>query len=121
MWKMRALRIAVFVRRHPYVFALLGFGSGVLSFILVDRQEEMARLVAAFVLAGWVLLLLEKPCRSLVTRISGIVIPPPVVHFSAQLVHQESFFFVLPFFFITTAWTSEQAVFTAAIAAAALV
>ena len=121
MWKMRALRIAVFVRRHPYVFALLGFGSGVLSFILVDRQEEMARLVAAFVLAGWVLLLLEKPCRSLVTRISGIVIPPPVVHFSAQLVHQESFFFVLPFFFITTTWTSEQAVFTAAIAAAALV
>lgn len=120
-WRMRALRIGVFIRRHPYVFALIGLGSGILSFMLVDRQEDMARLVAAFVLAGWVLLLVEQPARKLLARLSGIQVPAPMMHFTAQLVHQESFFFVLPFFLITTTWSSEQAVFTLAICTAAAV
>lgn len=120
-YKVKILRLGVFVRRHPYLFALIGFLSGVGSFLLVDRQEGMASAIAALMLASWVLLLLERPIRRLVGRWSGIDVPAPLVHFTTQLVHQESFFFVLPFFLITTTWTSTQALFTVAIAAAAVV
>lgn len=37
------------------------------------------------------------------------------------MIHQESLFFVLPFFFITTTWNSGQLVFTGLLGAAALV
>lgn len=120
-YKVKILRLAVFVRRHPYLFALIGFLSGAGSFLLVDRQEGMASAIAALMLASWVLLLLERPLRAIVGRWIGTEVPAPVVHFTTQLVHQESFFFVLPFFLITTTWTSTQALFTLAIAAAAVV
>ena len=37
------------------------------------------------------------------------------------MIHQESLFFVLPFFFVTTTWNSGQLVFTGLLAAAGLV
>ncbi len=120
-WKRRLLRCAVFVRRHPYLFALLGLASGIGSFILVDRQEGMASFLAAFMLAGWVLLLVEKPLRRLLSRLAGVAIPSPVVSFTTQVVHQESLFFVLPFLVLTTTLNSSQLLFTGLIALAAAV
>jgi signal transduction histidine kinase len=37
------------------------------------------------------------------------------------MIHQESLFFALPFFFVTTAWNSGQALFTSLLGAAALI
>lgn len=119
--RMRLLRLAVWARRHPLLFALLGFLAGLFSFVLVDRQEGMAAMIAALMLLGWFWLLLERPVGYLLARFFGIEVPPLLVRFSAQVVHQESFFFVLPFFFITTSWDSVQAVFSILVVLAALV
>jgi hypothetical protein len=47
--------------------------------------------------------------------------PPSLLRFTTQLVHQESYFFVLPFFVISTTWASPQLVFTGVLALAALI
>jgi len=105
----------------PYVFAIIGFASGLASFLLVDRQEKAAGLIAVLMLAGWVWLLLEEPIRRFVRLITGFSIPPTLIRFTTQVVHQESFFFVLPFFAITTTWTSPQTLFTVMIGIAGLI
>ncbi|MGM0450653.1 MAG: DUF5924 family protein [Pseudomonadota bacterium] len=120
-WKWKALRAVAHARRHPYLFALIGFLAGIASFLLVDRQQDTAGLIAVLMLAGWLWLLLEEPIRRLISLIPGVDMPPPLVRFTTQLIHQESFFFALPFFAITTTWTSVQAVFTVMIGAAGLV
>lgn len=119
-WKWRALRGVVRVRRHPYLFALIGIVGGIASFLLVDRQADSAGLIATLMLTGWLWLLLEDPIRRLISLIPGVDMPPPLVRFTTQLIHQESFFFALPFFAITTSWSSVQALFTVMIGAAGL-
>lgn len=110
-----------FIRRYPGVVALFGFVSGVASFVLVDRQAGLAKVVALIMLVSWVWLMLEKPLRRAIHRLFGWDMPPPLLHYATQLVHQESLFFIVPFFFITTTWHSGQAVFTLLLGAAALV
>jgi len=121
LWKWKILKAVAHARRHPYVFAIIGFASGLASFLLVDRQEKAAGLIAVLMLAGWVWLLLEEPIRRFVRLITGFSIPPTLIRFTTQVVHQESFFFVLPFFAITTTWTSPQTLFTVMIGIAGLI
>lgn len=119
--KTRLLRLAVHIRRHPYLHAGIGFSAGLASFLLVERQQGMAGAIAFCMLVVWLLLLLEKPICFLLKRYTGVELPKVLVYFTTQMVHQESFFFVLPFFLLTTTWNSLQAVFTLVISAAALI
>ena len=48
------------------------------------------------------------------------LLPPPLLRYATQMIHQESLFFVLPFFFITTTWNSGQILFSGLLAIAAL-
>lgn len=108
--------------RYPGLLALVGFISGVASFFLVEReQERFAQLVSLLMVAAWVLLMLENLLKRGVSHWFGVELPDPVVKFATQMVHQESLFFVIPFFFITTAWNSGQMVFTAALMLAACI
>ena len=113
--------IIALTERFPWAMPLFGFCSGLASFFLVQRKEEIAQLIAILMLASWVWLLLEKFLRRFVSNRFGVQLPASVMNFFAQLVHQESLFFIIPFFFITTAWNSGQAVFTGLLLAAALV
>lgn len=106
-------------RLEPWL-PVLAFASGVASFVLVDRQEGLAKWIVLAILLGWVWLLLERGLRNLFTRYTGREIPPVVGRLGVQWVHQESFFFVLPFFYFTTSWNSGQAVFTSLLALAGL-
>ena len=108
-------------RRYPGLIALFGFCSGVGSFILVDRQQGMARWIAVILLVSWVWLMLENTLTQWFARVFKREIPPPLLRYATQMIHQESLFFVLPFFFITTTWNSGQLVFTGLLGAAALV
>lgn len=119
--RMRLLRVAVKVRRHPWLVALAGFSAGMASFMLVERQEGMAGGIALFMLLSWLWLVLETPIRRLLHRWFGLNLPPSLVRFTTQLVHQESYFFVLPFFLITTTWSSGQALFSGTLVLAALI
>ncbi len=109
------------MKRYPGVIALGGFISGVSSFILVDRQQGMASWIAVIMLVSWLWLMLENSFTQLFTKLFKREIPEPLLRYATQMIHQESLFFVLPFFFITTTWNSGQSIFTGLLGAAALV
>jgi hypothetical protein len=114
-------RIVALTERFPWAMPLFGFGSGLASFFLVERNEEIAQLIAIMMLASWCWLTLEKALRRSVAHWFDLKLPLPVLNYFAQLVHQESLFFIIPFFFITTAWNSGQMLFTSLLLSAALV
>lgn len=110
-----------FLRRYPWLVATVGFVSGIASFLLVERRESLAQLIALLMLVSWLWLVLENSLRRRLARWLGIDVPPQALRFATQIVHQESLFFVLPFFLVTTTWASGQAVFTLMLVMAALV
>ena len=114
-------RVIEMLKRYPGVIALGGFLSGIGSFILVDRQASLASWVAILMLISWIWLMLENTLTGLFARTFKREIPQPLLRYATQMIHQESLFFVLPFFFITTTWNSGQLVFTGLLAAAGLV
>lgn len=115
----RTLKIA---ERNPWIIPLFGFASGVASFFLVERkQEQFAQIISILMLASWVWLALENLLQRGISHWFDIKVPPVVLRYVNQLVHQESLFFVIPFFFITTAWNSGQMVFTSLLIIFALV
>lgn len=106
--------------RYPGIVALFGFVSGVASFLLVERQESLARIIAAIMLISWCWLVLESTLRQALARWLSIDLPAPLLRIATQMVHQESLFFALPFFVVTTTWLSSQAIFTVLLIIAAL-
>ncbi|AQZ33774.1 hypothetical protein BHQ29_11075 [Pseudomonas sp. LPH1] len=108
------------LRRYPGLVALFGFCSGVASFLLVDRQAHLAKVVGVVLLVSWVWLMLENLLRERIARRFGFELPLPLLRYGTQMIHQESLFFVLPFFFITTTWNSGQLLFSGLLAIAAL-
>ena len=119
-FKPHVLKLIELLQRHPRLIALYGFGSGLASFFLVERGARVAKVIAILLLVSWVWLMLENLFRRGVERLFGIELPPPLMRFLTQLIHQESLFFVLPFFFVTTSWNSGQALFTGLLGVAAL-
>jgi hypothetical protein len=114
-------RILELMKRYPGVIALGGFISGVGSFMLVDRQQSLATWITIIMLVSWLWLMLENTLTRLFTKIFKREIPQPLLRYATQMIHQESLFFVLPFFFITTTWNSSQLVFTGLLTIAALI
>ena len=108
------------LRRYPGLVALFGFCSGVASFLLVDRQAYLAKVLGVVLLVSWVWLILEILLRERIARRFGFELPLPLLRYGTQMIHQESLFFVLPFFFITTTWNSGQLLFSGLLAIAAL-
>ena len=109
------------IRRYPGTVALFGFCSGIASFVLVERHAGLAKVIAVIMLVSWLWLMLENSLRLALERWFGWKVPPPLLRYVTQMVHQESLFFIIPFFFITTTWNSGQSVFTALLGVAALV
>jgi hypothetical protein len=120
-WNRYVTRVLSLMKRYPGVIAFFGFVSGISSFILVDRQEGLATWIATIMLVSWLWLMLENSVMKLFARVFKRQIPEPLLRYGTQMIHQESLFFVLPFFFITTTWNSGQLVFTSLLGAAALV
>ncbi len=114
----RAGRLAYRYRRW---LPLASFALGAGSFFLVERQAQLAQWVTAFMLLGWLALLFEGLLCRLLARFFGDRMPHTAMRFGAQALHQETLFFVLPFFLATTTWLSGQAVFTGLLIAAAAV
>ncbi|HLT05275.1 MAG TPA: DUF5924 family protein [Pseudomonas sp.] len=114
-------RVATFLKRYPGLVALFGFVSGLASFLLVDRQAGLAKVIAAVMLVSWVWLALGHGLRAWLERRFGLRLPPPLLHYATQMIHQESLFFILPFFIITTSWNTGQALFSGLLGLAALV
>jgi hypothetical protein len=120
-WKSWIARVTDLMKRYPGLIAAGGFISGIGSFILVDRQEGLATWIAVVMLVSWVWLMVEGSAMVLFTKVFKREIPTGLLRYGTQMIHQESLFFVLPFFFITTTWNSAQVAFTGLLAAAGLI
>jgi hypothetical protein len=114
-------RVIALAQRYPGVLALFGLVSGLISFFTVDRHEGFARGIAVVMVVSWLWLVLEKTVSQRVADRFGVSLPTPVLRYVTQMIHQESFFFVLPFLYAATTWNSGQALFTGLLGAAALV
>jgi hypothetical protein len=114
-------RVLEFIKRYPGLIAFFGFCSGIGSFILVDRQAKLATWIAVILLVSWIWLMVENSAVALFAKMFKREIPQPLLRYATQMIHQESLFFVLPFFFVTTTWNSGQLAFTGLLGAAGLI
>ncbi len=105
-------RLTALAQRYTGIIAVFGFVSGIASFILVDRHEGFARVIAIVMLVSWVWLIAEQTLRQFVAERFGFSVPTGLLRYGTQMIHQESLFFVLPFLFTATTWDSGQAIFT---------
>lgn len=74
-WNHYVQRVLELMKRYPGLIALFGFCSGVGSFILVDRQQGMARWIAVILLVSWVWLMLENTLTQWFARVFKREIP----------------------------------------------
>lgn len=119
--KQYVLVIAGLIERHPWLMAIFGFATGVFSFFMVERKQEFAQIIAIMMLVSWIWLALENLLQRGVSHWFGFKFPPALLSFATQMVHQESLFFVIPFFIASTVWNSGQLVFTSLLIIAAFI
>lgn len=101
------------LRRYRWVWPPIAFVLGLLGFFLVDRQQWLGAVLALGLVLTWALLIVEGIASKWLSRRGrNAALPRAAATFIAQMVHQETLFFCLPFFLATTIWTSGQAVFT---------
>ncbi|WP_239495206.1 DUF5924 family protein [Salinicola halophilus] len=108
-------------KRLFWLWPPIAFVLGLLGFFLVNRQQWLGAVLAVGLVFTWVLLIAESLINKWFSRrgrASGL--PRAVTTFLAQMVHQETLFFSLPFFLATTIWSSGQALFTGLLIACAL-
>jgi hypothetical protein len=112
----RLLRLA---RRFPWLLPALSFAAGWLGFLLVQRGQEVARIIALLALLGWFWLLLEPWVRRRLERRRQRV-GNFVVNFITQSLQQELLFFSLPFLIGSTQRDAGQIAFTGLVGVAAV-
>ncbi|MFO8044491.1 MAG: DUF5924 family protein [Halomonas sp.] len=100
------------LRPWRWLWPPVAFGAGLGSFFLVERQQWLGGLLALGMLAAWLLLLFESLIGRLLDRRGYPTLPHAATLFIAQMIHQETLFFSLPFLLATTVWSSGQALFT---------
>ncbi|MDZ7854568.1 MAG: DUF5924 family protein [Halomonas sp.] len=119
-WQARIERLVELVRPWSWLWPPMALAAGLGSFFLVERQQWLGAMLALGMLLAWVLLLSESLIGRLLARRGYPALPRGVTTFIAQLIHQETLFFTLPFLLATTVWHSGQALFTLLIMAMAL-
>lgn len=112
-------RVLAWVERYRWGLAILSFSAGLASFLLIHRAESLARWLGALLLISWLWMLGEGLFGHYFERRGGLT--QFFSRFATQAIHQETFFFALPFFVATTTWSTGQAVFTSGLILAALV
>lgn len=113
-------RVGRLAYRFRRVVPVVSFGIGLGSYFLIQRQSALAQWLAALMLLGWLALLFEGLLCRILARFVGERIPQVLVRYAAQALHQETLFFVLPFFLVTTTWLSAQSLFTGLLIVAAV-
>jgi hypothetical protein len=112
-------RLVGFAQRFPWLLPALSFAAGWLGFVLVQRGQELARIIALLALLGWFWLLLEPWVRRRLERRRQRV-GNFVVNFITQSLQQELLFFSLPFLIGSTQRDAGQIAFTGLVGAAAV-
>lgn len=120
--KLRSILAALgaMLERHPWLLPVASFAGGAISFLMVKRGEDMARLIAAMSLAGWVWLLIQHGLERWLTRRFPSRWTPYALQMVTQGLQQEILFFSLPFLIGATRDDWGQWLFTGLACTAAL-
>ena len=113
-------RVRVVLDRWPWLLPTASFAIGWLSFLLFQRGEQLARVIAAIALIGWPWLLAEHLLARWITQRSRGRLSVSAVRFVTQQIQQEILFFALPFLFGAMQFEAGQILFMAAAACVAL-
>jgi len=113
-------RVLGLTRRARWLLPALSFAAGWVGFLLVQRGQEVARLIALLALLGWFWLLLEPWVRRGIERRRQRV-GNFVVNFITQSLQQELLFFSLPLLIGSTQRDVGQIAFTGLVGVAAVV
>ena len=116
----RLQRALAWVERNRLLLALASFAMGAGSFLLVERGARLAQWIALLLVLNWLLIVSESTLGQWLSRFRWARFSPLVLRYGMQAVHQQTFFFCLPFLLSTTTWSSGQALFTATVIIAAL-
>lgn len=108
------------LRPWSWLWPPIAFAAGLGSFFLAERQPWLGAVLALGMLAAWLLLLSESVIGRLLARRGYPTLAQGATQFIAQMIHQETLFFCLPFLLATTVWSSGQALFTLLVIAMAL-
>lgn len=112
-------RLVVRLKPWSLLWPPLAFAAGLGSFFLVDRQQWLGAALALGLLFAWLLLLSESLVGRWLAHRGYPTLPKGVASFIAQMIHQETLFFTLPFILITTVWNSGQSLFALCVVAMA--
>lgn len=116
-----ASRTGRFLQRFGWILPIGGFLGGWGSFILIHRGEELARIIAAAIVAGWLWLFVQPLVRPLLKKLGGIEFCNITTNFVTQSIQQEVLFFALPFLVLSTRIADPgQVVFTSFVVLVAL-
>ncbi|NGY05327.1 DUF5924 family protein [Solimonas terrae] len=107
--------------RYKHLVALCSFIAGAASLVLIQRQEKVAQTLVVLLPLSWLIAAFEPQWLKLAERARWLRHSPLLVRYLMQALHQESFFFTLPFFLATTTWSSAQPLFLFAMGIFALV
>lgn len=103
--------IIVRIKPWSWLWPPMAFAAGLGSFFLVDRQQWLGAALALGLLFAWTLLLSEGLISRWLSHRGHPTPPRGVATFIAQMIHQETLFFTLPFILVTTVWNSGQTLF----------
>lgn len=112
--------IVVRIKPWSWLWPPMAFAAGLGSFFLVDRQQWLGAALALGLLFAWTLLLSEGLISRWLSHRGHPTPPRGVATFIAQMIHQETLFFTLPFILVTTVWNSGQTLFAVLVGGMAL-
>ncbi|HDZ45720.1 hypothetical protein LCGC14_0098360 [marine sediment metagenome] len=116
----RIERIVERLKPWSWLWPPMAFAAGLGSFFLVDRQQWLGAALALGLVLAWTLLLSEGLISRWLSRRGHPTLPRGVATFVAQMIHQETLFFTLPFILVTTVWNSGQTLFALLVGGMAL-
>lgn len=114
-------RINVWVFRLRHAWAVGSFGLGLASYFMVERKPWLAAVLTAFLVTTWLVLLTENLWSRRFRGTAMEQVSQGALKLLLQGVHQEAFFFSLPFVVLQWSGGAEYVLFTALVAGAALV
>lgn len=97
--------------RYRHLVALGSFAAGLASFLLVQRQERVAQVLVILLPLSWLLAMLEARGLNRLLPARWQTHSQAVLGYVTQALHQESFFFTLPFFIAAVNSDIPQALF----------
>lgn len=114
-------RINEWIFRIRHVWAVGSFGMGLASYFLVQRKPWLAAVLTAFLIATWCLLLTENLWSRRIMHTSMGKVSQGALKLLLQGVHQEAFFFSLPFVVLQWSGGAQYFLFTGLVVGTALI